>query len=116
MALGLKRVETRHWSTKYRGPIVIHAAKRWTRDERELAAEHGLIDLPLGAIVATAQLIDVLPIERVSPTVSSQELAWGNYAPGRFGWLFDAVTPIQPVPFRGGQGFFNVPDELVLPW
>jgi hypothetical protein len=27
MALGLKRHETRHWPTAYRGPIAIHAAK-----------------------------------------------------------------------------------------
>ncbi len=32
VALGHKRIETRSWSTVYRGPIAIHAAKglpRW---------------------------------------------------------------------------------------
>ena len=28
IALGLKRYETRSWSTNYRGPLMIHAAKR----------------------------------------------------------------------------------------
>ncbi|MBW3663539.1 MAG: hypothetical protein KY469_10605 [Actinobacteria bacterium] len=28
MPLGVKRIETRSWSTSYRGPVVIHAAKR----------------------------------------------------------------------------------------
>lgn len=28
VAAGVKTVETRHWSTKYRGPLIIHAAAR----------------------------------------------------------------------------------------
>src|SRR5437868_804524 len=31
MALGWKRIETRHWSLSYRGLLAIHAAKRWSR-------------------------------------------------------------------------------------
>ena len=27
MAIGAKKIETRHWYTRYRGPLVIHAAK-----------------------------------------------------------------------------------------
>lgn len=26
VAVGTKTIETRHWSTKYRGPLLIHAA------------------------------------------------------------------------------------------
>jgi len=28
MALGFKKNETRHWATKYRGPLLIHAAQK----------------------------------------------------------------------------------------
>ena len=28
IAAGVKRFETRHWETRHRGPIAIHAAKR----------------------------------------------------------------------------------------
>lgn len=115
IALGLKRVETRHWSTKYRGPLIIHAAKRWTREERVMAEAHGLFALPLGMIVASANLVEVLPSERIAQMVGNQELAWGNYGPGRFGWLLDDIQPLAPVPFRGAQGFFDVPEDLVLP-
>lgn len=27
--IGQKKIETRSWSTKYRGPLLIHASKRW---------------------------------------------------------------------------------------
>ena len=66
IADGHKRIETRSWWTAYRGPIAIHAAKRndaWF--ERILRKDHGLLtatpELPLGAIVATATLIDCFP-------------------------------------------------------
>lgn len=35
MAIGAKQFETRGWQRPYRGPIGLHAAKRWNR---ELAA------------------------------------------------------------------------------
>ncbi|CAN5534034.1 hypothetical protein BH09PSE4_BH09PSE4_22860 [soil metagenome] len=121
MALGLKRIETRHWSTAYRGPLAIHAAKRWTADEREfhaIAHEDGLLpaELPLGAIVAVAQLIAVRPTEiLLREGVSPEEQEWGNYGPGRFGWVCADIRALaNPVPFRGAQGMFDVPDEVLV--
>jgi hypothetical protein len=32
IAIGAKSVETRSWATPFRGELVIHAAKTWTRD------------------------------------------------------------------------------------
>lgn len=41
IALGSKRIETRSWSTSYRGPLAIHAAKSWTNVQKLFAAtEH----------------------------------------------------------------------------
>lgn len=39
MAYGLKRVETRSWAIRHRGPLLIHAAKKWTPDLGEIAAD-----------------------------------------------------------------------------
>lgn len=39
IAIGAKRVETRSWETKYRGPLAIHAASSWTRYMREKCFE-----------------------------------------------------------------------------
>lgn len=91
VALGLKRYETRHWPTNYRGQVLIHAAKQpfmsrdgsrilnqeywyvWLR-ALELAHESGLINdqsrlplaqyLPLGSIVAIADLSNCLQMVR----------------------------------------------------
>jgi len=122
IALGHKRIETRHWATHYRGPIAIHAAKLWTREERAFAAElhaegNMPTGLPLGAIVATATLYDCMRTEYLfnEMHISPLEQRLGNFARGRYGWLFrDIETFLTPVPFKGRQGLFNVPDELLL--
>jgi hypothetical protein len=119
IALGLKRIETRHWSTNYRGPIAIHAAKRWTREQREFCAtEHSLgrlpNRLPFGAIVAVAVLEDCVPTWHCKQSVGAVEKIYGDFTDGRYGWQLSHVRALQePVPFRGAQGFFSVPDELL---
>ena len=120
MAIGLKRIETRHWSHNVRGLVAIHAAKRWQVDEREWAARladihdaPALRNPPLGAIVAIGMLTAVRRTEDVLPTITEQEEMFGNYAPKRFGWIFDQIVALpEPVPCKGAQGFFEVPDDL----
>ncbi len=69
VALGVKTIETRSWSTKYRGPLAIHAglskagatqcSECWDAIYAENSRE---VELPLGALVATCTLVDVAPI------------------------------------------------------
>lgn len=121
MAIGLKSIETRHWSTNIRGPVAIHASKQWQIPEREWAAmlaklhdAPAIASPPLGAIVATGRLVAVKRTEDLLPTISKTEETFGNYAPQRFGWLFEDIVALPiPVPFKGAQGFFDIPDELL---
>lgn len=83
IAVGAKTIETRPFSTKYRGPLAIHAGKAWPvpvgewqvpsdrgpgpmieRLVRPLAGTYRweAIRTPLGAVVAVCDLIDVVPI------------------------------------------------------
>lgn len=83
VALGAKRIETRSWSTRYRGPLAIHAAKRpLTKQERfdftfdtswRSALNLGTPargswweELPYGALIATCELVDCRPTESFS--------------------------------------------------
>lgn len=124
MALGLKRIETRHWSTSYRGPMAIHAAKRWTAEERDFLEDQvrsGFYPaeaepMHFGAIVAVGRLVNITRTEQLAHAISSLELSWGNYGPRRYGWLFEDIRPLpEPVPFRGAQGLFEVPDHVLAP-
>lgn len=119
MAARLKFNETRSWSTKYRGLLVIHAAKRWTREEIDFFVHHADIaslptQIPLGQIVAIGNLIDCVPTESIRDSISEREESWGNYSDGRFAWRFESLMALEtPVPFKGAQGLFNVPLELL---
>ncbi len=147
VAVRAKRIETRHWSTDYRGPLLIHAAKRCNKTEmRDYAGDRHWLDalrpagatqagcaplwelLPLGAVVAVCNLVDCRPSESFTTMEldglrrhegEPQHWGWsermmGNFEPGRFGWVLDNIHPLrQPIPFKGGQSFFDVPRFLV---
>ncbi len=114
VALGHKRIETRSWSTNYRGALYIHAAKGFPRYARDFAGEEWAIgrlpaELPLGVLVATARLVDVRPTEGVASTISALERRFGDYCPGRYAWLLEDIEPLaDPIPWRGALGLFNV--------
>ena len=121
IALGHKSIETRGWSTRYRGPLAIHAAKRWTAEEREMAeifetdyGLEGLSDPPRGCVLAVAELISVRPTDHLIETIGMTEEMLGNYGPGRFGFMLENVRRFEdPLPYRGMQGFFEVPDKML---
>lgn len=121
IALGHKTIETRGWPTRHRGPIAIHAAKRWTAEEKEMArifearyGMTGLADPPRGCIVAVATLVSVRPTEHLVDEISETEEMLGNYGRGRCGWMLEEVRKLDdPVPWRGMQGLFEVPDSEI---
>lgn len=75
IALGLKPYETRGWSTEYRGPLAIHAAKHplrekdcdwdwWCEMRKRLALAGMRLDkLSYGRIVCIVDLVDCVPTE-----------------------------------------------------
>jgi hypothetical protein len=146
VATGAKRIETRSWPTGFRGPLAIHAAKGFPPSARALCIEqpfaaalrragyHGLgllapaKVLPLGAIIAAVELVDVVRIGDSLPVdvfsrfmVAPDEGAFGDYTPGRYAWLLNPIgdplvrtQPLpEPIPCRGALGLWNVPDDLL---
>lgn len=63
--LGAKKIETRSWATKYRGPIAIHAGlKPIPRDYYGIRDFLPCVcDFPYGRIIAIADLVDCLVID-----------------------------------------------------
>lgn len=125
VAFGAKQYETRSWSTPYRGPIAIHAAKTQdlpslglcTRSPfREALVAGGvkvIRDLPFGMIVATATLSDCLRTSEIVDSLSDQERSFGDFRPGRWAWRISDVTKLTtPIPYRGRQGLFTIPDDF----
>lgn len=119
-----KRWETRSWPTDYRGPLLIHAAQKHfsEREAKRLFIKLGIEEyfhnwwhMPYGAILGKVDLVNVVPTYAISATIPIEQFALGDFTYGRFAWeLRNPVLFETPIPFRGRQRLFNVPDELVM--
>ena len=131
----VKRFETRSWPTSYRGPLAIHASLKPDFEFLEdlpIGATIALLpatrvdELPLGAVVGAARLVDVLRMpekhgdqidlicSRLGEAYDWQtEMELGNWHGGRYAWLLaDAVELDRPMTTRGYQGLFAVPPAI----
>lgn len=153
VVLGHKKIETRGWTTDYRGPLVIYATLAWNQDcrmmastevcWRPLAAAFGIDPhrssshtqteraaalravLPFGKIIGVCELSDCLPtesrlglpgvfddypeldteIETHPGAHQKMERSFGNYSPGRYGFVLRAPRQLHsPIPFKSRQG------------
>ena len=128
VAVGAKTIETRSWSTNYRGPLAIHAAKGWKRADRDLLLPTGYggttnpfyralspfvpsVDADRGHVIAIVTLIACRHIgwDGLNPmTLTEEERAFGNYQSGRYAWVLDNVRILAaPVPARGALGLWE---------
>lgn len=132
VVIGAKKIETRSWNTKHRGPILIHASKKIGKEQKELIhskifwskLKH-LEELPLGRIVGKVDIIKTAPTSyfnsffRVKKFKELQaftsggvvdlntkdEQAFGDFSSGRYGWLLK-----NPVAFT--EHNFEIPGQL----
>ena len=122
---GLERLETRPWATAHRGPILIHASKHFPPAARALCrtepfctllSRSGYVqwrDLPAGKLVGVAEITGCTRVEELRD-LPDLERQIGDFSPGRWAWLLAGPRPlVEPVPYRGRLGLFDVPDDLL---
>lgn len=128
IALGEKKFETRSWPTKHRGPVAIHAGKavdkRAYNQFAEILAKHGfhsMEDLPSGAVIATATIVDChRVIENPTQTsaltdkgitISEQEFQMGYYGIDYCAWELNSIHKLTtPLPAKGKLSLWQFPD------
>ncbi len=131
LAEGKKHDETRSWATKYRGEILIHAAKRddfynlvnlmpsegaaalysWvfaTKGNKSDIAAY----FPTGAIIGKAILTDCKLIDQAYhdfiKELCPEEFLYGDFTVGRYAWRLEKPKLFKnPVPASGKQGLWN---------
>lgn len=133
---GAKTWETRHWPTRYRGELLICAAKRCVTAEiihylsmwafvGGLAPLIGkplnldqinnpewysiqISDLNFGKAVAIVNLVDCKKTDDLTLGEIDTIAPFGDFSLGRFAWKLENLKVIDPFPVEGKQGFFNV--------
>ncbi len=111
---GIKDVENRTWVVRT-GPLAIMAGKStaWLNDvtpkQRELMNPlFPFENLPYGMILGTVDVVDIRDLTACFMT--------GNpWAFGPVGWILrNPRKLVTPIPFRGRQGIFEIPDITKL--
>ncbi len=125
-----KRVENRVWNTKYRGPIILHAAMGCTVDEYEDALiwmeNVGVIDhiskapplkeMQRGGIVGRARIVDVIlpSAGRIDPCNCARRCdvdgRWHMH--DQYGFVLEDVEPLPFVPCKGALGIFELAEDV----
>jgi hypothetical protein len=112
-----KNVENRVWSTRHRGPLLIHAAKaraslnaRWPVPGLEFPATSSLT---FGAILGVVDLIGCVKVGPDGDLGLFGQSSWGEE--GMFGWVLANPRPFKvPIPYRGAQGLFEVGENVAI--
>lgn len=115
--------DTRPYNTAYRGPVAIHAASS-LRTELAFAALEDpikgalaalgltLATVPRGAIIAIAELVDVVEVvynqdgHALPPSIQEAvlpEIGLGEWRAGLFAYRFGSVQPIEPIDRASGS-------------
>lgn len=99
---GHKDIENRSWPTRFRGPVLIHAGKRFDPDyedghDWDWPHIEQPCDFDVGGIVGEAEIVDC---------VQASRSCWFF---GPFGFVLRNARPLPFRPCRGQLGFF-VPD------
>lgn len=84
--------------------------------------------LPFGAVIATVDLVDCRPVGdfTLAELETTQkrgvhghpwtERMMGDFTLGRYGWVLENPKLLStPIPIKGQQGMFNIPDDLMSP-
>ena len=102
---GHKPVENRTWSTKHRGPLLIHAGKKFDREgflwvkqnfpDIDMPWHMGPPDYWTGGIVGVADLADV---------VTEMNTPWFF---GPYGFVFENARAVAFLPMKGQLNIFK---------
>ena len=107
---GIKPIENRTWYSNYRGPLLIHAAKKWDKEGAIYLVMHADISPYLmqradecrGMIIGRVKMVDCA-------THHPSKWFFGPY-----GFVFeDPQKLLLPIPYRGQLGLFEVPDSFI---
>lgn len=111
----VKRVENRTWPTSYRGPLLIHAGSstKWlgTWDGPTPAK------MPMGAILGCVDLVGCQSIESLRRAPDRSPIGWLKrhvHVAGPYCWILRRPRRLgTPIPYRGQQGLFEIPDDVL---
>ena len=101
IAIGKKTIETRTWSTNYRGKLLIVSSK--TFDKNYPYHNFLSLGLPMGKALAIVEVVDCRKMKK-----EDEEAAGLPYRPDLYSWILSDIQKIEPFPVKGQLRFYEV--------
>lgn len=110
-----KMIETRSWTTKYRGELYFHTSSKKVKLSdpkiKELVALIPDIEFKYGHIILKCELVDCVYmdeefIEKIKK--NHTEYICGEYSVGRYAWILKNVVKLEiPISAKGHLNIWN---------
>ena len=106
-----KDIENRSWTTKFRGKVLIHAAKTFDGDS---VARNSFIIGPNRFGPDSNKFGGIVGIMKITDCVDSSLSSWFQ---GPYGFVFKNARPLSFIPCKGMLGFFkpDISAEYMVP-
>jgi len=127
IATGQKRLETRTWSTDYRGALLICAGAKShdlfefynfetgllglnNRSAKSVFEIHKKLAFAYGQAICVVDLVGIQPFKKGKAVEDDACVDW---YPGAFSWEFENVRLIEPFDVKGKLRLFETDDSLI---
>ncbi len=101
---GKKKIEIRKWNTKFRGEFLIHASQS---TDKKAMKKFGFTELPKGAIIGKAKLIDVKKYSDSKEFAKDKDLHLATIEYGNYGFILENASRVKEIPCKGKLGFWE---------
>jgi hypothetical protein len=119
LIMGVKKIETRSWCSRYRGELLIHASSG--KKGSVLVTEppfkkyiNHFNALPFSAIIGKVILEDIVPVDELQfsdghiNSLTLEEKAFGDYTKGRYAWILsEPIAFDAPIFIKGSLGLWE---------
>ena len=120
-ANGFLKVDDRTWPTAYRGPVILHASKKFHAPYYAFLRQRTDWHLPApgafeaGGVVGIAELVNCLaPTAPAGSPFTQGDLERAHFgAPGYYGFELAKARPLPFLAYRGNVGLFDIPDAVL---
>ena len=119
------KIETRTWNTHYRGLVLICSSKKGYNfnqvhnisGDKQFPIitnvlgrnnDHWLNNYRSGIAIAVGRLVNSRPM-----TKKDEDSCFVEYNPGLWCHAYEDVREIEPLAWKGSQGWKNVPEEFI---
>ena len=130
IVFGIKNIENRNWYCAFKGPLLIHAGKTWSKDEennfnslmnlaREMRDQRRIHALEssrvmLGGLVGVCQMIGCVQANRWFDEGGTEFDGKNNWFVGPYGYFLEDARQFKTmIPYKGQQGLFRVPKSIL---